>query len=61
MNPETSAGTFAVLVGTPIPGNIVTNLNPVAQKVLALFPAPNRSGNPNYINQDAGAAPGRTI
>lgn len=45
------AGASTVLVGTPIPGNIITNLDPVAAKVLALFPAPNRSGIPNYINQ----------
>ena len=44
-------GTSTVLVGTPVPGNIITNIDPVAQKVLALYPAPNRVGNPNYINQ----------
>jgi hypothetical protein len=46
-----SAGTSTILVGTPIPGNIITNIDPVAHKVLALFPAPNRSGTVNYINQ----------
>jgi hypothetical protein len=45
------AGTSTILVGTPIPGNIITNMNPVAQKVLALFPAPNRAGIPNYVNE----------
>jgi len=45
------AGTSTILVGTPIPGNIITNIDPVAQKALALFPAPNRPGLPNYINQ----------
>src|SRR5579864_7598764 len=45
-----SAGASTVLVGTPVPGNIITNIDPVAQKVLALFPAPNRSGNPNFVN-----------
>ena len=40
-----------ILIGTPIPGNILTSIDPVAQKVLQLFPAPNRPGNPNYINQ----------
>jgi Carboxypeptidase regulatory-like domain/TonB dependent receptor len=45
------AGASTVLVGTPIPGNIITKIDPVAQKVLALFPAANRSGFPNYINQ----------
>ena len=45
-----SAGASTILVGTPIPGNRITNIDPVAQKVLALFPAPNRSGNPNFVN-----------
>jgi hypothetical protein len=45
-----SAGTSTILVGTPIPGNKITNIDPVAQKVLALFPAPNRAGNPNFVN-----------
>jgi hypothetical protein len=45
------AGTSTILVGTPVPGNIITNLDPVAQKVLALFPAPNRAGIPNYVNE----------
>jgi hypothetical protein len=45
------AGTSTVLVGTPVPGNIISNIDPVAQKVLALFPAPNRAGVPNYVNQ----------
>jgi hypothetical protein len=42
-----------VLTGTPIPGNIITNIDPVAQKVLSLgaFPAPNRAGFPNFVNQ----------
>jgi len=45
------AATSTVLVGTPVPGNIITNIDPVAQKVLGLFPAPNRGGIPNYVNQ----------
>jgi hypothetical protein len=48
-NPGAAAST--VLVGTPVPGNIITSIDPVAQKVLALFPAPNRAGIPNYVNQ----------
>jgi hypothetical protein len=40
-----------VLVGTPIAGNIINNIDPVAQKVLAAFPEPNRPGFPNYVNQ----------
>jgi guanyl-specific ribonuclease Sa len=43
-----------VLVGTPIPGNIITNIDPVAQHVFSLgaYPEPNlvsSTGN-NYIN-----------
>lgn len=46
-----SAGQTTILVGTPIQGNIITNLDPVAQKVLALFPNPNTSGAANYVNE----------
>jgi hypothetical protein len=45
-----SAGS-AILVGNPIPGNVITTLDPVSQKVLAAFPEPNRPGFPNYVNQ----------
>jgi hypothetical protein len=44
------AGASTILIGTPIPGNKITNVDPVGQKVLALFPAPNRAGNPNFVN-----------
>lgn len=40
-----------VLVGMPIPGNIITTLDPVAQKVLALYPTPNTTGVFNYTNE----------
>jgi hypothetical protein len=42
-----------ILVGNPIPGNRITNIDPVAQHVIsqAAFPAPNRSGFPNFVNQ----------
>jgi hypothetical protein len=40
-----------VLLGTPIAGNTLTSLDTVAQKVMALYPAPNRPGVPNYVNQ----------
>ena len=42
-----------ILTGTPIPGNRITNIDPVAAKVISLgaFPAPNRSGFPNFVNQ----------
>lgn len=46
-----SAGQSTVLVGNPISGNIVKTIDPVAQKVLALFPAPNTSGIVNYTNE----------
>jgi len=44
----------AILVGQPIPGNILTSLDPVAQKLISLgaFPDPNRPGYPNYVNQE---------
>jgi hypothetical protein len=40
----------SILVGSPIPGNIITNIDPVAQKVLAEYPQPNQSGARNYLN-----------
>jgi hypothetical protein len=42
----------SVLVGNPIARNVITNIDPVAQKVLSSFqfPAPNRPGVPNYVN-----------
>lgn len=46
-----SAGQATVLVGNPIPGNMIGTLDPVARKVLALFPAPNTSGVVNFTNQ----------
>src|SRR6185437_5455480 len=46
-----NAGTTTILAGTPIPRNMITTLDPVAQKVLALFPAPNTPGIVNYTNQ----------
>src|ERR1039457_4466386 len=45
------AGQATVLVCTPIQGNIVTTLDPVAQKVLNLFPEPNTPGLVNYMNE----------
>jgi hypothetical protein len=40
-----------ILVGTPIPGNIIQSINPVAQKALALYSVdPNRPGVPNFVN-----------
>jgi hypothetical protein len=45
-------GGKSILVGNPIPGNIITNIDPVAQKVLAtlLNVTPNRPGIPNYFH-----------
>lgn len=40
-----------ILVGNPIPGNQITNIDSVALKVLASMPEPNRPGFPNYVNQ----------
>jgi len=44
-----------VLVGNPIPNNVLPSISPFAQKVLSLFPAPNypaafNSDNVNFIN-----------
>jgi Carboxypeptidase regulatory-like domain/TonB dependent receptor-like, beta-barrel len=39
-----------ILAGQPVPGNIVSSINPVAQKVLSLFPTPNAPGIVNFIN-----------
>ena len=41
----------SILVGTPVPGNKITSIDSVAQKVLALYPSPNSPGNVNYVNQ----------
>jgi len=42
-----------VLTGTPIVNNMITTIDPVAAKVISLgaFPASNRSGSPNFVNQ----------
>jgi hypothetical protein len=42
----------SILVGTPYAGNRITNINPVAQKILSsgVFPEPNRAGFFNFIN-----------
>jgi hypothetical protein len=45
-----SAGS-TILAGNPVPGNVITNIDPVAQKVFAAEPEPNRPGFPNYVNQ----------
>jgi hypothetical protein len=40
-----------ILVGNPVPGNVIANVDPVAQKILAESPTPNRPGFPNFVNQ----------
>lgn len=40
-----------VLVGQPIAGNMITNLNPFAQKILAFFPPQHSASVPYFINQ----------
>ena len=40
-----------ILAGNPVPGNVITTIDPVAQKVLAAYPNPDHPGYPNYINQ----------
>jgi hypothetical protein len=49
----------SILVGTPIPGNKITAIDPVAAKIFSLnaFPAPNVSGSSsgtNYVNTEPG-------
>jgi hypothetical protein len=49
----------SILIGTPIPGNKITSIDPVAAKVFSLnaFPAPNVSGSSsgtNYVNTEPG-------
>ncbi len=52
-NPATpSVAPPTVLIGTPIPGNKIATIDPVAQKVLPFFPEPNRPGFPNFVNQE---------
>ncbi len=46
-----------VLAGTPIPGNKITNIDPVAQKALPFIPEPNRPGFPNFLNQNPQVKP----
>ena len=48
--PSGSASGSTILIGSPVPGNIITSINPVAQKLLADYPTPNRTGFPNFIN-----------
>jgi Carboxypeptidase regulatory-like domain len=50
--PDGSSGPTAVLAGTPVPGNMIGAIDPVAQKVLGLFPAPNSSAAANYVNEN---------
>jgi len=51
-NPAVPGSTpYTILRGNPIPGNIITTIDPVALKVLAGFPEPNRPGFPNFVNQ----------
>ena len=40
-----------VLAGQPIPGNMIVNIDPFAQRVLPGFPAPNAPGIVNFINR----------
>jgi hypothetical protein len=51
-----------ILTGTPIPGNLITSINPVAQKALALYSVnPNRSGFPNFVNNAPGTRYDATV
>lgn len=39
-----------ILAGTPVAGNMITSINPIAQEILALYPKPNAPGAVNFIN-----------
>lgn len=39
------AGAGGIVTRTPIPGNIIRNISPIAQKILSYYPEPNVSGN----------------
>jgi len=41
----------SILVGSPIPGNTISQIDPVAKKAIAYYPEPNRPGFPNFVNQ----------
>lgn len=47
----TGLAASTVLAGQPIPGNVITNLDPFALKVVPFYPAPNIPGIFNFINQ----------
>jgi Carboxypeptidase regulatory-like domain len=40
-----------ILVGQPIAGNLITKIDPVAAKVLPVYPEPNLPVSTNYLNQ----------
>jgi hypothetical protein len=50
--PSGSKAGQTILVGTPYAGNRITNINPVAKKIIdsGVFPEPNRAGFRNFIN-----------
>jgi Carboxypeptidase regulatory-like domain len=51
-NPQNpGAGQTSVLIGNPVSGNRLATLDPVAQKVMALYPSPNTPGVVNYTNE----------
>ncbi len=45
-------GGTSILIGNPIPGNIIAHIDPVAQKALTTLydVTPNRAGTPNYFS-----------
>lgn len=52
-DPNTQVNANGTFGRTPFPGNILTRIDPVANKIQAYFPAPNRPGTvhaPSYLN-----------
>jgi len=45
-----TANSSGVVTRTPIPGNIITNINPIAQSILKYYPLPNNPGNADGTN-----------
>jgi Carboxypeptidase regulatory-like domain len=42
-----------ILVGKPVPGNVIASLDPAGARAVAAYPQPNRAGNPNYVDEES--------
>lgn len=41
-----------ILIGQPVPGNIITNIDPAGARAVAAYPASNRPGTPDFVDQE---------